>query len=491
MTMEVLDAQDLIRAGREIITPFCLWADKPGGAVKLEIVRILRLLPGKRVVALARDGTDSILVKIYLGRGSGRYAGRETRGVRAIDRSGVPTVCLLWQAELPGQGCLLAFAYLRDAISLNDEWDGATSDEARLGLLSEVMRIMSRMHACGVVQQDIHPANFLLSGGEIVTIDGGGISRHADVPLNEDDSLRNLACFFAQFLPRYDHLVSQVLPEYLAARGWEEDPGRLGALNRAIERERELRKRNYLDKIFRDCTRFVSESSMDRFFVCERACYSGQMQALINDPDRFMGEGRTLKDGHSATVVLVNLDGRDLVIKRYNIKGPVHGLGRAFRKSRAWVSWGNAHRMEFLGIPSLKPIALIENRLGPLRTSAYLITEYLEGPDAASLRQMDNPSGETEALIDILHELSGCQISHGDLKATNFVMTSTGPAIIDLDSMQEHRDKASFEVAFRSDLERFMANWQDVPSLRDRFQGLMTELNRQYGVRTTSDTGAG
>ena len=70
-------------------------------------------------------------------------------------------------------------------------------------------------------------------------------------------------------------------------------------------------------------------------------------------------------------------------------------------------------------------------------------------------------------------------------------MTSTGPAIIDLDSMQEHRDKASFEVAFRSDLERFMANWQDVPSLRDRFQGLMTELNRQYGVRTTSDTGAG
>ena len=215
--------------------------------------------------------------------------------------------------------------------------------------------------------------------------------------------------------------------------------------------------------------------------MCVREAYCDELAELMEDPDKFIEAGLMLKNGNSSTVALVQLATRSLVVKRYNIKNSWHCLRRAFRKSRACRSWSNAHRMEFLGIPALKPVAMIENRVGPIRTTAYLITEFIEGPDALKCLRAD-PNGDLEAITGILQELSNVQISHGDLKATNFVMTSEGPIMIDLDGMKEHGTRQSFEQAFSRDLERFMENWQDNPELKSRFAGLLRELSSQYGV---------
>jgi tRNA A-37 threonylcarbamoyl transferase component Bud32 len=183
-------------------------------------------------------------------------------------------------------------------------------------------------------------------------------------------------------------------------------------------------------------------------------------------------------------VALVKLIDRSVVVKRYNIKNYRHGLRRAFRKSRAWLSWANAHRMEFLGIPALRPIAMIENRLGPVRMTAYLITEFIEGPDALNyLTGTEIPVGKLESLVDILQKLSEVRVSHGDLKATNFVMPAQGAVMIDLDAMKEHHSQQGFEQAFNRDLQRFMENWRDYPLLNAQFSGLLHDLFAQYNVK--------
>ena len=186
-----------------------------------------------------------------------------------------------------------------------------------------------------------------------------------------------------------------------------------------------------------------------------------------------MESGKLLKDGSSATVALVDGPSGPLVVKRYNIKGAAHGFSRAFRKSRAWVSWTNANRLDFLGISTVKPVALVEERFGPLRRKAYFVTEYIDGPDATVLAKKKNPMAEMASIVDILKELAVAGVSHGDLKASNFLLGNDGPVIIDLDSMKEHMSAVDRDRAEKKDIARFMRNWDSIPRVKQRFAELL------------------
>ncbi len=476
--MQLLDSSSLIRAQRAISVPFMLRAKRidDNRTIEVKFLKILRLLPGKRIVALTECDGQQVLVKAFLGRTAKRYAARERSGVEMILNSGVRSPKLLWQAGLVGgHGQLLALEYLPDSVSLQDRWNAATEDDERIDVLTRAMIIIAKLHNQGVVQTDIHLANFLMSQSRMYTIDGGGIVRKSAPPLVESMSIENLSWFFAQFFPRFDEFVQLVLPAYDAVRGWPADPERVINLHSQINQSRELRKKAYLAKSFRDCTRFLCRSSFTKFLVCEREEFQDEeFAAVLADPDSYIANGTILKDGNTATVAQVDLSHRSLVVKRYNIKGPLHALSRAVRKSRAWLSWLNAFHMEFLGIPSLKPLAMIENRIGPFRGKAYFITEYIDGPDAlARLRDSEASDGELRALANLLVDLSNSRISHGDLKATNFLMAAEGPVIIDLDAMRQHKNPERFQKAFDKDLDRFMKNWEDQPELVSRFEGLL------------------
>ncbi|MEX2489381.1 MAG: lipopolysaccharide kinase InaA family protein [Pseudomonadales bacterium] len=482
--METLSGTDLVSAHRNIDTPFNLMVVSEGVNLSLIIRKILRLLPGKRIVALAEcDGTE-ILIKTYLGRTATRYATREKCGVQAIARAGVHTPELLWHGKLyDGQGELLAFQYLKNATSLVERWEKTTNEEEQIDVLKEALGVIATLHNHGVVQHDLHLANFILSDHDLYTIDGGEVWRRTGVPLSEEESLRNLGLFFAQLYPKHDHLASFVLPSYEAIRGWGPCTVRSRQLDTEIGSAREARKQKFLQKVFRDCTRFACESSFRRYTVCDRNAWSAEVSGLLEDPDKWMANGTILKEGNTATVARVHLSDRSLVVKRYNVKNFWHGLRRAFRKSRAWHSWSNAWLMTFFGIPALKPVAMIESRIGPLRATAWLITEYIDGPDAVScLGNMKNPDGELEALATILDDLAKAQISHGDLKATNFLMSEDGPIIIDLDGMREHRDRNGFEHAFGKDLDRFVKNWEDRPDILERLGDRLAHLPRQKTI---------
>ncbi|MFP6805932.1 MAG: lipopolysaccharide kinase InaA family protein [Pseudomonadales bacterium] len=481
--MKHLDATVLMEAKRGVVAPFSLSIERAGiGAIEITFLSILRLLPAKRIVALAEYDGEQVLVKMFLGRTSGKYAYRERSGALAIARSGVSTPDLMWEGEIDN-GHLLVFHFLKDAISLSEQWEQAQQSDEKAQILDKAMKVLSQLHNHGVIQHDIHLGNFLLSEGRINTIDGGAVERKGEGALNEGASMRNLALFFAQFYSGFDELIDDVFLKYEQYREWVPDHGRLERLKDEVVLSRETRKKNYIDKSFRDCTRFLCTEKFSRFEVCKRSVYSEELAALMADPDHYIDAGTILKNGNTATVALVELSDRSMVVKRYNVKNPWHGLRRAFRRSRARQSWGNAHRMEFLGIPALRPIAMIEKRIGPITSTAYLITEFIEGPDALDcLKDMENPNGELESLTDILRQLIAVQISHGDLKATNFLMAEDGPVLIDLDGMTEHRTEESFKAAFGRDLSRFMENWEDYPKIRSEFSSLLHDMFSDFGV---------
>jgi tRNA A-37 threonylcarbamoyl transferase component Bud32 len=180
-------------------------------------------------------------------------------------------------------------------------------------------------------------------------------------------------------------------------------------------------------------------------------------------------------------VSLIENNGEHFVVKRYNIKGFWHGLKRAIRPSRAWVSWQNAHRLFFiLGISTPLPILLMEKRWGPFRSKAYFVSEYIEGVDIRELlhsaASKDLNAEVVKQVSDLIQSLADASISHGDFKATNFIYSKGKVFLVDLDAMREHWFRWRFRRAFKRDLQRFMQNWKDLPHVAESFQNQISSL---------------
>jgi serine/threonine protein kinase len=189
---------------------------------------------------------------------------------------------------------------------------------------------------------------------------------------------------------------------------------------------------------------------------------AGKTDDLINNIEHYIAQAELLKDGNSATVVKTIVADQETVIKRYNIKDRQHFIRRCLRPSRAAVSWHNANLLEFIGIPTTKPLGFIETRQYGLRHTAYFIAEYNEADELFDVYQNREPTKDELAQLKFIFYLMGqAKVSHGDLKASNFLINKDGKInLIDLDAMKMHPCKPSFDKAFAKDKRRFMQNWQ-------------------------------
>jgi tRNA A-37 threonylcarbamoyl transferase component Bud32 len=445
-------------------TPFQL---EVPGKEPLVCEEVYRHLLGKRLAFRAHWAGAKVLVKLFFER---KYLERERAGLKAIIGAGVPCPQEVWSLVDEGGGYFLATEFLDDAVTMQDCYKGLPLQQFK-PLLSDALYLIGQLHRSGSMQADIHLDNFLLSGGKLFVIDGGGVE-----PLS--DPLGNLALFFAQMIPDYDVLVSGVIESY--GKGAPS----AAELLPAIERAREQRIKRYLAKTTRSCTQFKVTKTPHAFIALERSFESERLDQIMREPEVALGQGHFLKRGNTSTVVQVKGNTGEWVLKRYNIKNFWHGLSRCFRPSRAWVSWKSAHRLELLGIATPKPVAMRENRSGPLRREAYLITECAEGYDLQKwlLKTKDTQIPEwldhqVRRLFDILWV---GRVSHGDMKATNLIVVGEILLVIDLDALKWHGAGKPFAKAYGNDMQRFMDNWQGNTWLH--FEQLLRPLAERAGI---------
>jgi tRNA A-37 threonylcarbamoyl transferase component Bud32 len=372
------------------------------------------------------------------------------------------------------------------AVTFAAAWQSAQDEPARIRLLEQAARTIASHHRAGLQQQDIHLDNFLLAGDRLYTLDGGGIRISGHGELSARVSRDNLALFLAQFYPRFDCLAAAVLDAYCERRGWEACVIGLMELQQRIWHFRRQRRRRFLKKAFRDCTAFACDRSWRHFRVHDRAAASVPLLELLADPDASLQNPETayLKQGNTCTIWVTRVGERRLVVKRYNVKGVVHALNRTFRATRAAVSWKNAHRLDMYGIPTARPVGMLERRFGPLRGRAWYICEYVAGDNVLQLCSTPSPAEDAfvqtsvQQTVEVLHWLAQCRISHGDMKGSNIILSSQGPVIIDLDALREHASGWLFRRQLQRDLRRFMRNWDACPDVA----ALFARLLRSRGV---------
>jgi tRNA A-37 threonylcarbamoyl transferase component Bud32 len=457
---------ELKNAGRAPALPLSIELADAAGPAQLQLLSLLRVLPGQRYVGAGIWRGRAVLAKLLVGSKASRHFQRERAGVQLLAEQGLTTPLLLAEGLQEGEGGWLLFEFLDQAQSLGDAWKAVESlpplaDEQQ-AVIGEALGAVAQMHAKGLWQEDLHLDNLLRHGGKLYLIDGAGIhAEEAGKPLSRQKVLENLGVFFAQLPKSLEPFTEELLVYYLLSNGEHALP--VEALQKQIDKVSAWRLRDYLIKVGRECSLFSVSDGPFALRAIRRE-EEPAMLPVLEQADALIDGGHLYKTGGAASVAKADVAGRELVIKRYNIKNFAHWLKRFWRPSRAWHSWREGNRLMFLGIATPKPLALLEQRFFWLRSKAYLVTEYLPGPDiierfAPYVAEGNAPESELQALDTLFAQLLRERISHGDLKGHNVFWHQDRWALIDLDAMCQHSSQSAFAAAFAKDRARFMRNW--------------------------------
>lgn len=438
-----------------------------GGLV--ECGAVLRTLPDKREVYDALFDGRPAIVKVFLDRRRASvHFQRELDGLHAFHNAGIAAPEVLYAGKDEHSRPVIVLARIGEAVALSTLWREA-EDAERERLTCRMMELLARHHLAGIYQTDLHLNNFLVAEGLIYSLDGDGVLAQEGA-LDERRSLQNLALYCGQLDPDRDALSLETSSHYAQLRSWPKALVR-ERLSPLIDAARMYRWRKLRSKIYRDCTAVQQSRGAGQTCYAVRS-YGDSLQRLLGDLDASCpaDPSERLKNGNTATVWRASLGDLGLVAKRYNVKDRWHGVSRVIREGRASVSWRNAHMLQMFGIDTPAPVAYCLRREDPLRPVGYFLAEEVAGTSLSDwvAQHRDQPDDIRRVAAMVARLLAGLRrlrISHGDLKATNLILSGDRLSVVDLDAMRLHRFGMAFDYAWRKDMARFEANWRDMPEV--------------------------
>lgn len=468
------DAQQDWEQKRDISLPFSLPLESGG---ELECTDVLRCLPGRRLVCKAALQGKPVLMKLFLDAQMEQEAVGDAAGVEALMAAQISTPMLLARDRVADKGYpLLLFEYLPDTSSFREAWEAADADVQQV-LITELLQMVASQHLAGLRQQDFHLRNFLLDqAGKLYAIDGGDYLI-SDVPVNKVPALKNLGVLFGHLPRRVLVQHPELLQHYLTARQWQATPALMEQVLTGANSFRRRRAKVISRKAFRNCSEFAARHQDGLHIYQRRDLDSEALDNWIEASglDLLPDSDVMLKPGNSQTVWQTRIGDMEVVVKRYNLKNWWHALRRAFSRSRASRSWENAHALRAYHIKTPEPLAMIEQRLGPVRQRAWFITRVADGVGANRFfrgREAVELASDAHRLTNLVSAFAENELLHGDMKATNFILSAENAEVIDLDSMRQ--DAAAAEIA--EDRQRFLANWQEEPELQRTFTKNLSDI---------------
>ncbi len=369
----------------------------------------------------------------------GSKARLEFENAQALIARGLPTAePLAWASAhrlAPGTSILITRCV--DAVPLQDFLERQRIT-LPLALARKLGTTLARMHEAGVAHPDPHPGNLLVTFNDesptFTLIDVHSL--RLGPPLSWSESLQNLVLFNRYFQLRASR--TQRLAFWNAYRA-----GRTFAADQSAEQIRELEQRTTLSN-----ARFWNHR-MDRYrksnrqyrVIGDRSVRGHAVRELpdpfvewlMNNPDAPFHDpdARVLKDSRTSSVVelaVPTASGLMIAIyKRFNVKSSLHGIKNWFRRSPALRSWDFGQNLLDRGLPTARPLLVLERMRGGLSAEGYLLTERVPDARELSAAVADGPQRAwADSLGRLVRMLHDRQVAHRDLKAPNILMSGSG-----------------------------------------------------------------
>ncbi len=154
---------------------------------------------------------------------------------------------------------------------------------------------------------------------------------------------------------------------------------------------------------------------------------------------------RVLQASARTTVVTLTLDGRELVLKRFQDRTPARVLETLALGSRAARVWRGAARLEAAGFATPEVLAVLERRTLGVALVSCAVTAYVAGPALDALWRERVGGARRRLLLDFadyLRRLHGAGIYPQDLRAANVLVASEPPqgfVLVDVDRVRRYR----------------------------------------------------
>jgi tRNA A-37 threonylcarbamoyl transferase component Bud32 len=466
-------------AGRAIPSAFQLKLE--GTETILHCDEVVRLVPGRRLVAFGTWGDHPVVAKIFFASGkTKRHLEREAAGIKLLKEAGVPSPSILWQGSAEKNKIkIILFERILEGTSLDSIWQQKKSNEEIMPLLRAVTIELATQHVLGIIQRDLHLKNFLISQSKIYTIDGGSIEKYDGI-LPKEESIECLALFFAQLGVEAETLQKDLFHAYALSRGWVIKKNDYKLLRLATKKFLEKRWIRFEKKLRRNSSAFLRRKKFSSLTMLDKTFASAEMENFLTHPDLFIHhpDSIILKAGRSTTVAKIRIGEQFFVVKRYNVKSAWHWLRRCFRTTRAEKCWRLGLHLQLLGVRTARPVAFIETRFFGLRGKSYFLMQHVDAPHIGNYFENYRPGDESylpvaEEVIALFTILAKLRITHGDLKMTNILIEDRHPLLIDLDGMEEHTSSLSLKHAFKKEIKRFMKNWENQPSVHALFEKII------------------
>src|SRR5471032_3524902 len=165
---------ELKSAGRTPSLPLSISLADAAGPAELQLLSLLRVLPGQRYVGAGVWRGRTVLAKLLVGSKAPRHFQRELQGVRLLAQQGLTTPQLLADGLQEGEGGWLLFDFIEGAQSLADAWQAVESlpplADEQTAVLAEALGAIAHMHAKGLWQEDLHLDNLLRQDGKLYLI---------------------------------------------------------------------------------------------------------------------------------------------------------------------------------------------------------------------------------------------------------------------------------------------------------------------------------
>lgn len=469
----VTDYQVLVRMQHGDFEPFRLMVD----GQELLVQQALRLLPGKRLVAYGVWGDQNVVVKLFYQPSKSKlHFSREYWGYTQAKQAQLNVAELLYSgsAEVMPKVFMMVYQQLYP-VKLFGQFLQEAREEEVWERLQQLHEVLVQLYSHGLQQVDGHWDNFALVHDTVYALDYMSIR---PCP-GKRAEWRNLAALYAQLPLYYQQYLNDLLRYYCHYRGGVRD----SILQVFVQTQMELSRWDKVQYVLNKCTRSTSRWSqyykLPYWHICDEARVGPELQAFLKDPEVQFNESqqRIIKNGNTATLFYAVFDDQAVIVKRYNVKNAGHLLTHCWRSSRALKSWRNSCVLEEFAIPTAQPLAMVEKRVMGLTAQSYMVMSYIPGVTLDHYLNEYYDERVIEATIDLLECLAIMRISHGDLKAQNFIVHNHNVYLVDVDAMQlfRHNDK-KWRKIFNKDLERFRKNWLSQPRLLATFDKLLATI---------------
>jgi tRNA A-37 threonylcarbamoyl transferase component Bud32 len=253
------------------------------------------------------------------------------------------------------------------------------------------------------------------------------------------------------------------LHEFLASRA-DIEWSRLPAL---VDQRRTGHISGRLKKSVAGSGEFPVETASGVSIVRARDFPPEAVREALKEHERTVSEGRLLKSGRSRAISVVSAKSggwrERLLVKEHKYAGVAAGIKNIVRTHPAKRAWMAMNGLYILGLPTPRPLALVEETASGNTGRALLVMEFIEESRASDRFAAEEFGGRDECradrlaflreFADAVRNLHDKGVFHSDLKANNVIVRRTNSELngfefffIDLDAVSFERRVGEREV---------------------------------------------